>query len=300
MTIGPSRSCSDAFRQSAAPARCSAPTAMWATRCRSAASSPTAASFRLQASDTTSRAATWRRRPMSARQTSTTGQRLADEIQRRISFGIGRANNDPIGDHPVFDRIAASPVREQRGLLQLARQQLGTVGSGNHYVDLLEDERDTSGSASTSAREGSATAPRPASCASRRAARWDDGRAEGGMDAPPLLLALDAPSGQDYFEAMTIAGEYAYAGREAVVERVRAILGASVTDSVHNHHNFAWRETHDGERARRRAEGRDAGISGPARVRRRQHGRRRPSSSRESSHRRRARRCIPRCTAPGA
>ena len=46
---------------------------------------------------------------------------------------------------------------------------------------------------------------------------------------------------------MTIAGEYAYAGREAVVERVRAILGASVTDSVHNHHNYAWREAHDGE-----------------------------------------------------
>ncbi len=67
------------------------------------------------------------------------------------------------------------------------------------------------------------------------------------MDAPPLLLPLDRPSGQDYFEAMTIAGEYAYAGREAVVERVRRLLGATITDSVHNHHNFAWRETHEGE-----------------------------------------------------
>jgi tRNA-splicing ligase RtcB len=67
------------------------------------------------------------------------------------------------------------------------------------------------------------------------------------MDAPPLLLALDVPAGQDYFEAMTIAGEYAYAGREAVVERVRQILGATLTESVHNHHNFAWRETHGGE-----------------------------------------------------
>ena len=174
-------------------------------------------------------------------------RRLATEIQRRISFGIGRANNDPIGDHPVFERIAASPVREQRGLLQLARQQLGTVGSGNHYVDLLEDAE---GHVWIGVHFGSRGFGHRTATGFMRIAqggRWDDGRAEGGMDAPPLLLPLDAPSGQDYFEAMTIAGEYAYAGREAVVERVRAILGASVTDSVHNHHNFAWREAHDGE-----------------------------------------------------
>src|SRR2546430_14979409 len=67
------------------------------------------------------------------------------------------------------------------------------------------------------------------------------------MESPPLLLPLARPSGQDYFEAMTIAGEYAHAGRELVVERVRQILGATIADSVHNHHNFAWKETHGGE-----------------------------------------------------
>ena len=67
------------------------------------------------------------------------------------------------------------------------------------------------------------------------------------MDAPPLLLNIHQPSGEDYIEGMTIAGEYAYAGREAVVARVLEILGATATFSVHNHHNFAWRETHRGE-----------------------------------------------------
>ena len=47
---------------------------------------------------------------------------------------------------------------------------------------------------------------------------------------------------------MNIAGEYAYAGREAVVERVRRVLGSTISDRVHNHHNFAWQETHDGEK----------------------------------------------------
>src|SRR5262249_43435532 len=39
---------------------------------------------------------------------------------------------------------------------------------------------------------------------------------------------------------------YAYAGREWVVERVRRIISGAVTDTVHNHHNYAWRETHEG------------------------------------------------------
>ena len=46
---------------------------------------------------------------------------------------------------------------------------------------------------------------------------------------------------------MTLAGQYAYAGREWVVEKVRSIVGGEVLDSVHNHHNYAWRE-HHGER----------------------------------------------------
>jgi RNA-splicing ligase RtcB len=45
---------------------------------------------------------------------------------------------------------------------------------------------------------------------------------------------------------MELAGRYAYAGREWVIERVRQIIGGSVTDMVHNHHNYAWRETRGG------------------------------------------------------
>ena len=62
-----------------------------------------------------------------------------DEIWRTISFGMGRKNDERIADHPVFDAIAHSPVQEQRKQLANARGQLGTVGGGNHYVDLFED-----------------------------------------------------------------------------------------------------------------------------------------------------------------
>jgi tRNA-splicing ligase RtcB (3'-phosphate/5'-hydroxy nucleic acid ligase) len=45
---------------------------------------------------------------------------------------------------------------------------------------------------------------------------------------------------------MHLAGRYAYAGRDWVCQKVAAILGAEIKDSVHNHHNFAWREWHGG------------------------------------------------------
>jgi tRNA-splicing ligase RtcB len=174
---------------------------------------------------------------------------IADEIQRRVSFGIGRKNDHPLREHPVLDRIAHSPVPQQRALRQLAHEQLGTVGSGNHYVDLLEDEE---GWLWIGVHFGSRGFGHRTASGFMRIAQggtWDAGRpaAGGEMDAPPLLLPLSQPSGEDYFEAMTIAGEYAYAGREVVVERVRQLLGTTITDRVHNHHNFAWKERHDGE-----------------------------------------------------
>jgi len=172
--------------------------------------------------------------------------RIADEIQRRISFGVGRKNNEPI-DSPVFDRIAASPVAPQRALVEMAQAQLGTVGSGNHYVDVLEDE---SGRLWVACHFGSRGIGHKTATGFMNIAQgrmFHDGKGEGHMDAPPLLLDASQPSGQDYVEAMTIAGEYAYAGREAVVARTLEILGAEAEWSVHNHHNFAWKETHGGE-----------------------------------------------------
>ena len=63
---------------------------------------------------------------------------------------------------------------------------------------------------------------------------------------PPALVDEDSEIGRRYIAAMTLAGRYSYAGREWVIERVRRIIGGNVTDMVHNHHNYTWRETHDG------------------------------------------------------
>jgi tRNA-splicing ligase RtcB len=61
-----------------------------------------------------------------------------------------------------------------------------------------------------------------------------------------VLLHVDSELAHDYIAAMALAGEYAYAGRDVVVDKVLDILGATATYEVHNHHNFAWRERHFG------------------------------------------------------
>lgn len=140
--------------------------------------------------------------------------RAMDEIWRTISFGMGQKNDERIADHPVFDVIAHSPVDQQRQLLAKARAQLGTVGGGNHYVDLFEDRADGSlwvGVHVGSRGLGHKTASGFLSLASGR--NWDQ-RPNDSTDARPATIPLGTPPAHDYLAAMNIAGEYAYAGRD--------------------------------------------------------------------------------------
>jgi tRNA-splicing ligase RtcB (3'-phosphate/5'-hydroxy nucleic acid ligase) len=75
---------------------------------------------------------------------------------------------------------------------------------------------------------------------------FDEHARDGEMDSPPILFDVGTGLGDSYIEAMTLAGQYAYAGREVVVEKVLEILQAEMVEEVHNHHNFAWRENHGG------------------------------------------------------
>ena len=172
--------------------------------------------------------------------------RIMDAIVERISFGVGRHNDEPV-DHPVLDAIRTAEAAPQRKLLDLARKQLGTVGAGNHYVDLFADEEGAVWVGVHFGSRGFGHKTASGYLALAQGVPFDSRASEGGMDAPPTLLAIDSELGRDYIAAMTLAGEYAHAGRDVVVDRVLEILGASATLSVHNHHNFAWRETHDGE-----------------------------------------------------
>lgn len=163
-------------------------------------------------------------------------RKIMDEVERRIAFGVGRKNNVEV-DHDLFDDptwkyAAVAPLKD------MARAQLGTVGSGNHYVDIFADEAHRVWVGVHFGSRG----------LGYKTAKWflDKAGAKDGMDVDPCVLHMDSELGAAYVACMELAGRYAYAGRDWVCSEVARILGASELEEVHNHHNFAWRERHGG------------------------------------------------------
>lgn len=163
-------------------------------------------------------------------------QILAD-IRSNVSFGVGVPNGVKV-DHALFDDIDAWNNSGMEDYRQKARTQLGTVGSGNHYVDLFHDEH---GFVWIGVHFGSRGFGHTIATRHLKMAGGKDG-----INVPPAVVDEQSVVGQSYLTGMELAGRYAYAGREWVVERVRQIIGGTVTHTVHNHHNYAWKETHDG------------------------------------------------------
>jgi tRNA-splicing ligase RtcB len=159
-----------------------------------------------------------------------------DDIVSKISFGVGRNNQEEV-DHELFDDDAwkLHPAKNKK---QMAQNQLGTVGSGNHYVDLFIDEleRVWIGVHFGSRGLGHTIASH----------FIEAGGGNGGMHVPPVILHEKSALGEDYLQLMNLAGRYAYAGRDWVCGKVARILKAKIVEEIHNHHNFSWRENHGG------------------------------------------------------
>lgn len=163
--------------------------------------------------------------------------RIAAQIQRDIAFGVGRNNPDPIDAPVLHDARWDDLPRVLRSIKQMAANQLGTVGSGNHYVDVLEAEN---GDAWVATHFGSRGL-------GHKTATYflaECGAKDGMMVAPAVIERSVSPALFDgYVNAMELAGEYAYEGRRLVVDQVLRILDSGEpTEVVHNHHNYAWQE----------------------------------------------------------
>ncbi|CEA03747.1 RNA-splicing ligase RtcB [Metalysinibacillus saudimassiliensis] len=177
---------------------------------------------------------------------------IMDDVAKRISFGVGRKNKKKI-DHEVFDDGRWDVYRtfgqqEHDILKKLAYEQLGTVGAGNHFVDIFVEEATSEVWVANhfgSRGFGHKTASGFLNLAAGR--NFLDRALGETMEQLPTLLSTTTELGQLYLEAMSLAGRYAYAGRDVVMDEVLAILGAREVEAVHNHHNFAWQEQHDGE-----------------------------------------------------
>lgn len=171
---------------------------------------------------------------------------LADEVFNSLSFGVGMTNDNAPTNHEVFTHPGWAALQEvgapMVSMRDKARNQLGTIGGGNHYVDIFTDPQGWVWVGVHFGSRGLGHKIASGFLALSQGQPW-------GTRVPEQenLLHIHHPIGAAYLEAMDLAGAYAYAGREWVINHVTQILGGNIEESVHNHHNFAWPEEHDGE-----------------------------------------------------
>ncbi|WZX99775.1 RtcB family protein [Bacillus sp. FSL W7-1360] len=178
--------------------------------------------------------------------------RIMDDIAKTVSFGVGRSNQEKV-DHELFDDPDWSVYKEigkqeHDKLKSLAKKQLGTVGSGNHFVDIfVEEETDDVWVANHFGSRGFGHKTASGFLNLAKGQKFSDKVKGERMEDAPTLLDLDSDIGDMYYRAMQLAGKYAYAGRDYVIGKVLQVLQADAVFSVHNHHNYAWKETHGDE-----------------------------------------------------
>ena len=180
-------------------------------------------------------------------------KRLSNAIEYETRFGIGaNFRKGERRDHAVMEEdwgVTAVTAR----LRDKAWAQLGTSGSGNHFVEYgiltvlneavglplgdylaLLSHSGSRGAGATVANHYSRLAMdlRPELPKELRHLAW---------------LDLKSDAGREYWAAMQLMGQYAAANHTCIHRHVVKALGAKVLLDIENHHNFAWKEEHDGE-----------------------------------------------------
>ena len=186
--------------------------------------------------------------------------RLTRAIEAETRFGVG-ANFKERRAHDVLDADwSVSPITKQNK--DKAWSQLGTSGSGNHFVEFglftAHGEIATGASQPHSATRASLPPGTYVALLSHSGSRGTGAAvcdhysklAFGQFpDLPSELkrlawLSLDSQEGQEYWNAMELMGQYAAANHACIHQHIAENLGATVLLDLENHHNFAWKEKH--------------------------------------------------------
>lgn len=178
-------------------------------------------------------------------------------IEKGTRFGVGctygrsgRKNHEVMDDDWGITTIT-DHLRDR------AWEQLGTSGSGNHFVEFGTLKVSAEGAKSLGIEPGQYVALLSHSGsrgAGANVCKHFNSLAQRQLpkryaDRFKYLawLSLDTNEGQEYWEAMNLMGRYAAANHEVIHKMVTKFLGAESLAVVENHHNFAWKETHDGK-----------------------------------------------------
>src|SRR4051812_8797516 len=177
--------------------------------------------------------------------------KLVNALNRETLFGTGAGFRKP-HQHDVLDEDW-SVTKITQHLFDKAREQLGSSGSGNHFVEfgaLTLDQPDMGLPAGSYLALLSHSGSRGSGA--QVASHYSRVARDLHPELPPELsylswLDLNSEPGQEYFAAMNLMGKYAHANHDLIHQKVARNIGAKVLAGVENHHNFAWKETHGGK-----------------------------------------------------
>lgn len=171
-------------------------------------------------------------------------------LQNGTVFGAGKEHQRK-QLHPVLDQDW-TVCRTTRDNKDKAWKQLGTSGSGNHFVEfgVVTIDRPELGlepgqyvallSHSGSRGTGHAV------CETYSAMARDQLPRKYARFGRLAWLDMETEAGQEYWAAMNLMGDYAAANHDVIHRNVSHLIGGKIIGGVENHHNFAWKETHGG------------------------------------------------------
>ena len=178
----------------------------------------------------------------------TNKKQLKQLLNDNTRFGAARGFEKPI-DHEVLDRREFREIPVARGLLDRAWKQIGSSGSGNHFVEWGTIEVNEP-SPELNLPPGRYLALLSHSGSRGLGAQIANHYTRIAKDISKLpdearnlaWLPLSTEAGEEYWRAMNLAGDYASANHDQIHARMARSLGLNPVVKVENHHNFAWKE----------------------------------------------------------
>lgn len=178
---------------------------------------------------------------------------FAREINEATLFGSG-AMFKQASDHPVMEREAFNEIPLLKNLQHKAWKQLGSSGSGNHFVEFgivrISEKDEVLGVEAgnyTGLLSHSGSRGLGASIANHYTKLAIQKRRLAAEAKNLAWLLLAEEEGMEYWTAMNLAGDYASACHHIIHDKIARQLGRQPLRMVENHHNFAWKEKWEGQ-----------------------------------------------------
>jgi tRNA-splicing ligase RtcB len=179
-------------------------------------------------------------------------QYFSRELNEATLFGSGR-QFEGSAEHEVLDRATFSEIPLLKGLQGRAAKQLGSSGSGNHFVEFgiveiggIDSILGVAAGKYLGLLSHSGSRALGANIANHYTKIAKEKRRLPGEAGNLAWLSLEEEEGMEYWIAMNLAGDYASACHHVIHAKIAKQLGRQPLTRVENHHNFAWKEMYEG------------------------------------------------------